>query len=108
MCRVEVKESMEWLRNAFVGSPFGMDILREELENAMAETPQMHDLMERNSEEDDEEGSDREDDDWESDMDKDDEKEDRKEGAGKSETTEQETVSRARTAHFHVIRHIAA
>jgi hypothetical protein len=88
MCRVEVKESMEWLRNAFVGSVFGMDRLRDELENAMAETPRIHDLKRCNSAEDDKEGSDRENDGWESDMDKDDEKEDRKEGAGEGETTE--------------------
>ena len=46
MCRVEVKESMEWLKNAFIGSIFGAAGLREELEHVMAErTLQIRNLM---------------------------------------------------------------
>lgn len=62
MCRVEVKESMEWLTNAFIGGVFGLAGLREELEHVMAErTLQMPNFMTPESaDEDDQSGDDNE------------------------------------------------
>jgi hypothetical protein len=71
MCRVKVKENIEWLKSAFIGSAFGAAGLREELEHVMAErTLQMRNLMmleskdKDNQDGDDEEGVNEDNDDW--------------------------------------------